>query len=321
MRILVLGAGGTGGYFGGRLAQSGADVTFLVRAPRAQQLDRDGLQLRSPLGDANIPVAHVTADALPALCASQPFDLVLLSCKAYDLDTAMAAIAPAMHAGATVMPILNGLRHYPLLDAAFGRDHVLGGLCVISAMKGPHGEILHLGTLASMTFGERDGAPDSPRTLALARACERAGIDHTLSAQINQALWAKFVFLTTLAAATCLMRASVGDIVATDDGLDFMQGLYRECAAVAEAAGEPIAAEAQRTAIGLLTQSGSTLTASMLRDLQAGQPVEAEHIVGDMLRRAREAGVAAARLVTAWCHLQAYGGELARRASEHLAGH
>ena len=306
MRILVLGAGGTGGYFGGRLAQSGADVTFLVRAPRAQQLDRDGLQLRSPLGDANIPVAHVTADALPALSASQPFDLVLLSCKAYDLDTAMAAIAPAMHTGATVMPILNGLRHYPLLDAAFGRDHVLGGLCVISAMKGPHGEILHLGTLASMTFGERDGAADSPRTRALARACERAGIDHTLSAQINQALWAKFVFLTTLAAATCLMRASVGDIVATDDGVEFMQGLYRECAAVAEAAGEQIAAEAQRNSIGLVTQTGSTLTASMLRDLQAGQRVEAEHIVGDMLHRAREAGVVAPRLATARCHLQAY---------------
>lgn len=306
MRILVLGAGGTGGYFGGRLAQSGADVTFLVRAPRAAQLQREGLQLRSPLSDADIPVALVTADALPALAQRQPFDLVLLSCKAYDLDTAMDAIAPAMHAGATVMPILNGLRHYPLLDAAFGRDHVLGGLCVISAMKGPHGEILHLGTLASMTFGERHDAPDSPRTLALARACEQADIDHTHSPHITQALWSKFTFLCTLAAATCLMRASVGDIIATDDGPDFMQGLYHECTAVAEAAGEPIAPEAQRTAIGLLTQPGSTLTASMLRDLQAGQRVEAGHIVGDMLRRTREAGVATPHLVVAWCHLQAY---------------
>ena len=122
MRILVLGAGGTGGYFGGRLAQAGVDVTFLVRPARAAQLARDGLVIESPLGDARLDVAAVTAEALPALAARQPFDLVLLSCKAYDLDSSLDAIAPAVGADTTVLPILNGLLHYAALDARFGAD-------------------------------------------------------------------------------------------------------------------------------------------------------------------------------------------------------
>ena len=153
MRILVLGAGGTGGYFGGRLAQAGVDVTFLVRPARAAQLDSEGLVIRSPLGDASFPVAHVTADALPALAAEQPFDLVILSCKAYDLDSAIEAIAPAVSPRTTVLPILNGLRHYAALDARFGRDAVLGGLCFISATKAADGAVLHLAPAAKLTFG------------------------------------------------------------------------------------------------------------------------------------------------------------------------
>ncbi|RBD11056.1 oxidoreductase, partial [Xanthomonas oryzae pv. oryzae] len=145
MHILILGAGGTGGYFGGRLAQAGVDVTFLVREARAAQLQADGLRIRSPLGDAQLQVAHVTAQDLPALVAQRPFDLVILSCKAYDLDSAIDAIAQAVGEQTTVLPILNGLRHYAALDERFNAARVLGGLCFISATKGEHGEILHLG--------------------------------------------------------------------------------------------------------------------------------------------------------------------------------
>ena len=306
MRILVLGAGGTGGYFGGRLAQAGVDVTFLVRPARAAQLDRDGLVLRSPLGDASVPVAHVTAEAVPAVAAAQPFDLVVLSCKAYDLDSAIEAIAPAVGPRTTVLPILNGLRHYAALDARFGHDAVLGGLCFISATRAADGAILHLGNAARLTFGERDGQGDSARVLALAAACVQADIDHLASDRIGQEQWIKYTFLTTLAASTCLLRADVGTIVATDDGAALIRALYDECLAVAEAAGEPIPARARETALGAATQAGSTLKASMLRDLEAGQQVEAEQIVGDMLARARAAGQAAPILEVAYCHLQAY---------------
>ncbi len=306
MRVLVLGAGGTGGYFGGRLAQSGADITFLVRPARAAQLQAHGLALRSPLGDADIAVAYVTAEALPAIAHERPFDLVLLSCKAYDLDSAMAAAAPAVAADTAVLPILNGLAHYPLLDARFSAGRVLGGLCFSSAMKGPQGEVLHLGRPASITFGERAGNPGSARTEAFAALCAGAGIDHVRSQRIASEQWAKYTFLSTLAAATCLMRTSVGGIVAGEGGDAFMRALYRECLAVAAAEGEPIAEAAQQAAMTTLTQAGSPLKASMLRDLEAGQAVEAMQIVGDMLHRAHGAGQSAPLLAAAWCHLQAY---------------
>lgn len=312
MRILILGAGGTGGYFGGRLAQAGVDVTFLVRPARAAQLQRDGLVLRSPLGDASFPVQHVAAQGLPALAAEAPFDLVILSCKAYDLESSIAAITPAMGPHTTVLPILNGLHHYAALDARFGRAAVLGGLCFISATKDSDGAVLHLARPAKLTFGERDGGAVSARVQAFAAACAQAGIEHLASAHIGQEQWVKYSFLTALAAATCLMRADIGTIVGTDDGRAIVSGLYDECLAVAEAAGEPVPDAARNTARTALTQAGSAMKASMLRDLEAGQQVEAAHIVGDMLARARAADQPALLLQVAYSNLQAYQAQRAR---------
>ena len=204
------------------------------------------------------------------------------------------------------MPILNGLLHYAGLDARFGRDRVLGGLCFISATKGPDGEVMHLGRPASITFGERDGDPDSARVVEFARLCGQAGLDHLAAADIDQQLWNKYTFLTTLAAGTCLMRAAVGTIVASEGGREFMQALYRECLEVAGSAGQLVSVETQSIALGTLTQAGSPVKASMLRDLEAGQKVEAAHVVGDMLHRAQAAHLAAPLLAAAWCHLQAY---------------
>ncbi|MEN5427023.1 2-dehydropantoate 2-reductase [Stenotrophomonas pennii] len=306
MRILILGAGGTGGYFGGRLAQAGVDVTFLVRPARAAQLQRDGLVIRSPLGDASFPVQHVTADALPALVAGHPFDLVVLSCKAYDLDSSIEAIAPAVGPRTSVLPILNGLRHYAALDARFGRDAVMGGLCFISAAKDADGAVLHLAKPARLTFGERDDVGLSARVLAFAAACVQGGVDHVASEAIRQEQWVKYTFLAALAAATCLRRADIGTIMGSEGGEDFLRALYAECVAVAEASGEPIPASAQETALAALTQPGSALKASMLRDLEAGQQVEADHIVGDMLARARGFGQDAPLLAQGFDSLQAY---------------
>jgi 2-dehydropantoate 2-reductase len=312
MRILVLGAGGTGGYFGGRLAQSGADVTFLVRPARALQLEQRGLQIRSPLGDADFPVAHAVADGLKTLADEKPFDLILLSCKAYDLDSALDAIAPAVGPQTTVMPILNGLLHYAALDARFGRERVLGGLCFISAAKGPQGEILHLGKPASITFGERDGEPDSARVRDFAALCARAGLDHLAASDIELQLWIKYGFLTALAAGTCTLRGSIGQIVAGEGGADFMRALYRECAAISAAAGFVIPEAKQAIALDTLTQQDSPVKASMLRDLEAGQRVEAAHIIGDLWHRARAAGLETPLLGAAWIHLQVYQSGLAQ---------
>lgn len=303
MRILVLGAGGTGGYFGGRLAQAGADVTFLVRPERARTLDEKGLVIRSPFGDATVRVEHITAEKVTGAGA---FDLVLLSCKAYDLHSAIEAIDPAVGEATAILPILNGLAHYPVLDKRFGPDQVIGGLCVISAAKGPEGEILHLGNGASVTFGERDGQRHGDRCEAIAATFAAAKVDHTHSTDIQRDLWAKFSFLATLAGTTCLFRASVGDIVATDDGRHLTERMYEECLTVARVSGHPVPDNARSFAWKTLTQEGSPLTASMLRDLESGQRIESEHIVGDMLRRARDVGVAAPMLEVAFAHLQAF---------------
>lgn len=306
MRLLVLGAGGIGGYFGGRLAQSGEDVTFLVRAKRQASLRNDGLRIRSPLGDVSLSVATCSAERLPHSLAAAPFDLVLLSCKAYDLADAIEDIAPAVAAGAQVVPLLNGLRHYDALETRFGPASVAGGLCFISATLSDTGEVLHLGTAASMTFGERASQPSSSRLHSLALLCQNAAIDHHHTSDITQAQWNKYCFLTALAAGTCLMRASVGSIIATDGGESLMKALYAECTAVAAASAQPVPPTAQATAREVLTEPGSQMKASMLRDLEAGQRVEAAHIVGDMVHRAARTGVDARGLRAAWVHLQAY---------------
>jgi len=303
LRILLLGAGGTGGYFGGRLAASGADVCFLVREKRAAQLAQNGLVIQSPLGDAAIPVRTVLAKDLP----QHAFDLVLLSCKAYDLESSLEAIAPAMTNGCCVLPILNGLLHYAELDKRFGRANVLGGLCLISATKREDGTIVHFNGLARITFGVRDKHPGQAALVAaLAATCKAAKIDHQASQDIEQELWNKFTVLCSLAAGTCLMRSDIASIMQSEGGEGFMRSLYGECLAVANAWQQPIPEWAQQMALAALTSRTERLKASMLRDLEGGHPVEASHIVADMFHRAQQKGLAVPLLQAAWCHLQIY---------------
>ena len=251
-------------------------------------------------------MATVTAQDLPALAAARPFDLVLLACKAYDLDSAIESVAPAVGANTAVLPILNGLLHYDALDARFGRERVPGGLCFIGATLGADGEVLHLGRPASITFGLREGNADGGVLARLAAAYAQAGVDHLYAPDIAAAQWIKYSFLAALAAGTCLMRTSVGTVVAAEGGEAFMAALHAECLAVAAAEGHPVPEDEARTARAGLTRAGSPVTASMLRDLQAGLRVEALQIVGDMVHRAHRAGLQVPRLEAAWVHLQAY---------------
>jgi 2-dehydropantoate 2-reductase len=189
MRILVVGAGAVGGYFGGRLLDAGRDVTFLVRSQRAAELARTGLVIESRLGNVRRDAPTVTADALRT-----PYDLVLLSCKAYDLDDAIASFAPAVGRDTAILPFLNGMRHLHTLDACFGAPRVLGGLCFISATRGPHGEIVHLNENHTLAYGERDGAR-SPRMERIAQAFAGANFDARATDTIVQEMWEKWVFI------------------------------------------------------------------------------------------------------------------------------
>jgi 2-dehydropantoate 2-reductase len=300
MRILVLGAGGIGGYFGGRLVEAGGDVTFLVRERRARQLRETGLVIQSPLGDLTTPVTVTTRDAVRPV-----FDLALLSCKAYDLESAIEAVQAALTPEGRVLPLLNGLAHLDRLDATFGRDRVCGGLCHISATLGPAGEIQHLNRLHRITFGERSGG-SWPDLAVLEGLFHRAAVDARHSPEIMLRMWEKFVLLTTLAAMTCLMRAPVGAILATRDGRATLLDVLDVGRRVATAAGYPPSIEDQALAVELLTQPDSTLKASMLRDIERGGPTEADPIVGHMLRSAEAIGIDCPALRLAYGHLQAY---------------
>lgn len=298
MRILVLGAGGIGGYFGGKLAAAGVDVRFLVRPRRAELLARNGLVIASPLGDLRTPVNTLTE-------ADSAFDAVLLACKAYDLDNAMEAIAPAVGPSTLILPLLNGVRQLDRLDARFGRERVLGGLCHIGVTVGPAGEIQHLNTLQRFVLGAR-----MPSQIAaverLHEVVKRGGFEPILSAAIMQEMWEKFTFLATYAGMTTLMRAPVGAILAAAEGEAIMREMLAECIATAEASGYKPRSEAMVQMTASLTERGSTGTASMLRDMARNGRTEHEHVIGDMLVRARAAGVPAPLLRTSLTNMQAY---------------
>lgn len=305
MRILVLGAGGVGGYFGGRLLDAGRDVTFLVRPRRAAALAHTGLVIRSSLGDVHRPAPPtLTAEAV-----REPVDVVLLSCKAYDLESAIDALLPAVGPRTAVIPLLNGMRHLDVLDARLGAGHVLGGQCMISAAVGADGEILHLNTAHLLSFGERDGSR-SARAERIAAALGGATFEVRLSEAILQEMWDKWVFLATVAGITCLMRATIGD-VATAGGADFAAALLDECAAIAGREGFAPSVQAMARSRAAVTAPASTLAASMLRDLERGARTEADHVIGDLLRRGGTPAQGSL-LRLAHVHLQSYAARQAR---------
>lgn len=301
MRILMVGAGATGGYFGARLLQHGRDVTFLVRGTRARQLAQHGLVVRSATGNADLP-------APPAMQARElrdPFDLIVLGCKAYGLEQAMTDIAPAVGPQTAILPLLNGMRQLELLEKTFGPQHVLGGQCVISATLDAQGIVQHLNRMHSITVGERDGRA-SPRMQQITEAFADAGFDSRPSSHVLQDMWDKWCFLATLAGITCLMRGSIGEIVAAPGGAAAALALLDECRAVAERFGHAPNERVLERARNMLSEAGSPLAASMLRDLQLGHPIEADHIIGDMLARAQHHHLPASMLQLVYAHLKVY---------------
>ncbi len=305
MRVLVLGAGATGGYFGARLIEAGVAVDFLVRPARAETLLKTGLRIHGTRDDLRLDV-----NPLVTLPESYACDLVLLSCKSYDLDSAISSVAPAMAAGARLLPLLNGLRHLDVLDRAFGAANVLGGLCHISVALQADGSIRQVGSVDRLTFGSRPGQPTIPKSILL--GLQSMNAESMVSPNVVASMWNKFTLLTTLAGATCLMRASIGEIVATEEGADLIRKLYRECTAVAQRSGFAPTDDEASEALRILTAENSPLKASMLRDVERGHRTEVEHVPGDMLARAKSFGLDTPLLIAACTHLRVHEAALLR---------
>ena len=301
MRYLVLGAGGTGGYFGGRLAESGADVTFLVRDGRRKALSEQGLRIESPFGDAQLAVKTVVAAEVAPV-----YDAVILTCKAFDLDAAIAAIAPAVASNGYVLPFLNGIAHIDVLNEKFGRHRVLGGTAKIQATIMPNGAIRQFNDWRTLTFGEQSGEM-TERVRALAALFEAAkGVEVFAVADIVQRMWEKLVHLSTAAAMTCLMRANVGEIVRTPYGRGLFLDQLRCGAAIAGANGRAPSAAFMKSWEDTFSQKDSQYSTSMLRDIERGGPTEVEHILGFMLGKAEKAKIPCNTLLLAYTNVKAF---------------
>ena len=301
MRILMLGAGGVGGYFGGRMVQAGSDVTFLVREARAVQL-QSGLQIESPRGNANISVKCITTND-----NEKSFDVIILSCKAYGLAGALDAIVPFIAEGVPVLPLLNGFGHVELIEQRFPPAVVWGGIAGIFAMLTQDGVVRQTHPNQVIALGVRQGQSDSQGLLdALTVEMRRAEIDAVASPDIELAMWEKWTFLATLAASTCLMRGSIGEILATDYGEQLIAQLFDECQQTAAAEGWPAGPNPAQDYRALLFDPNGTYTASMLRDMDSGGPTEADHILGNMISRAHRNGIEAPMLEVAYSRLQVH---------------
>lgn len=306
MRLLVVGAGSTGGYFGGRLAQAGRDVTFLVRPRRASQLREAGLQIVSPYGDVTLRPKLVTADAVDA-----PYDAVLLGVKAYSLEAALDDFAPAVGPETMIVPMLNGMRHIDVLQERFGTRAVVGGVCKVATTVDADGRIVQLAKFQELAYGERDGSV-SARMEALDAFMQGAGFDARLSRTIEYEMWEKWVLLAAMGGICCLMRGVIGEVVAAPGGVSFILGFLDEVMSVVSAVGAAPKAAFVAGARTMLTTPGSTLSPSMFRDLQQGSPIEADQIIGDLLARGEKAGIATPLLAAAYAHLSVYQQRLAK---------
>lgn len=300
MRILILGMGAVGGYLGARMLEAGANVDFLVRPQRRGADRQTSLIVHSALGDI-----HEQATLIDSSELEPCYDLIILACKAFDLHSACDAICPAVTGETRILPLLNGLAHLDTLDDQFGRKCVMAGFAHLAVERRKDGSIEHLNKFHRVVYGIRD---DNQRAAAeqLQTVFKTTKLETHLEEPIIQPLWDKFIFLTTLAGATCLFRGSVAEILATVDGENFILGLLDECIAIANASGQPPAAATLSEYRALLTDHNATYTASMLRNMRNNEPTEADHILGDMLERAETHRLEPPRLKLAYSNLQVY---------------
>lgn len=299
MKILVVGAGGIGGYFGGRLAQAGRDVTFLVRPRRRDEILARGLEIISPHGDLTVLPAMVTADQI------RPFDLILLGVKSYSLVGAIEDFGPAVDAETVIVPGLNGMRHLEILAHRFGAQAVLGGVCRVSTEVATDGKIRQLADFQSWSYGEMDGSL-STRIEQVDAAMNGAGFAASISQDIIGEMWQKWVLLATLGAINCLLDGTIGQIAAVGDGPPICLSVLHECAAIAKACGQSQTDAFIAQQEKMLTTPGSSMTSSMYRDLKKGLSVEADAIVGDLLAHGKAHGVKTPLLQAAYVNLSVY---------------
>ncbi|WP_234538556.1 ketopantoate reductase family protein [Streptomyces shenzhenensis] len=298
-RILIVGAGATGGYFGARLAGAARDVTFLVRPLRAAELRAAGLRVTTPEGTERLEPKLVTATELGG-----PYDLILLTVKAGSLEAALQDLKPAVGPRTVIIPFLNGIGHLGRIDTQFP-SAVLGAVVKVVAQLTPDGAITVSAPAASLEIGELDGERTT-RLRDAAAALDVAGFDVDVSDHILTSMWHKWVFIATTTTITCLAQGTIGDVAAVGGGKGFSDAVLAETAAVSDAAGHPLPDAAYLTLQATVTQEGSPFAPSMYRDVKDARPTEVEHVLASLARAAKRLGLATPLLNAAVVRLRVH---------------
>lgn len=294
MKILVVGAGAVGGYFGGRLAEQGEQVTFLVRRKRYEQLQKTGLQIKSPHGDVTISPRLVTRE----MQTNDVFDVILLSTKAYHLDQVMEDLEPFVSEHTYILPLLNGMKHIERLIEIFGEERVLGGLCFIESTLDAEGRILQTSPSHRLLFGSRTGRPTA-RLEEIATRFAKAKAPMRYSSQIMDEMWQKYLFISTFAGVTTLFRSAIGPIRQEPLGRQMITDVMKEAKQAMQGQGAVFNDDVEVVLMKQMHAMEDTMKSSMLRDMEKGQSVEVEQFFTSLWRGSDiEPGVAL-RLVEA----------------------
>ncbi|WP_096200560.1 2-dehydropantoate 2-reductase [Bacillus sp. FJAT-45350] len=308
MRILVVGAGGVGGYFGGRLVEKGEDVTFLVRTRRKGELEKDGLVIQSINGDFTCRPNVVTASD-----KTEPFDLILFSTKAYHLAAAIQDIKPFVGENTVILPLLNGIGHLPTLQQEFGLENVIGGLCFIETTLNKQGHIVHTSKGDQVTFGEFENK-ETERIKKIEDVLSGTKASFKRSSFIEQEMWHKYLLIAAMSSMTTLMRAPVGSIFESDGGKDFVQNLFSEIASIMLAHQAPLADDIVSKHLILLEKVSYETKSSMQRDMEKGYVTEGDHLQGYLLNLAQKYNIDAPLLHVVYQNLKVY--EVKRKRQE-----
>jgi 2-dehydropantoate 2-reductase len=300
MRLLVVGAGSTGGYIGARLDEAGLDVTFLVREGRAIALREQGLSIESPHGNVTIRPKLVDYDNI-----SGPYDAVLLAVKTFQLSAALDDVAPAVGPDTAILPVLNGMRHIEQVSTRFSPHNLVGAALKIATVLEGDGRIVQLAPLQDFAYGEIDKS-STPRIQALDKFFRTANIGARLAGDINREMWEKWALLASAGAITCLARGSVGDVEQSAGGSDFARRMVDEVFSVIRAAGFDLSDEIHGIVSTQMTLRGSPFVSSMYRDIQRSRPIEADAIIGDLVQRAKLHNLDVPLLSAAYVHLSVY---------------
>lgn len=300
MKILVVGAGAIGGYFGGRLLEKGEDVTFLVRERRKRQLEETGLNIESINGDVRLMPKLITKEE-----HTEEFDIVLVSTKSYQLQAAIDDLRPFVKEGTMVLPLLNGIAHIDALVEAFGEEAVLGGLCFIESTLDEKGIIVQASSMNQLVYGERNGKK-SERINRLKEVFEGTKADIVLSSNINQEMWHKYFFITAMSGITSMMASPIGPIRELETGQRTIAAFMEELAAIMKRIGAPIKDNIVEEQLAKLNMMAHGMKTSMQRDMEKAQPIEADHLQGYLWKKGKEAKVETPILETIYTKLLLY---------------